>query len=62
MSVFPWHYDAAETCYLIDGEVILTPRDGEPVRLARGDLAVFPSGLTCTWDVRAPVKKHYRFD
>ncbi|MGH8610629.1 MAG: cupin domain-containing protein [Gammaproteobacteria bacterium] len=25
------------------------------------DLATFPVGLSCTWDVRKPVKKHYRF-
>jgi len=29
--------------------------------LGAGDLVVFPQGLDCTWDVSAPVKKHYRF-
>ncbi len=61
VSVFPWHYDAAETCYVLEGEVIVTPDGGEPVRLGQGDLAVFPRGLSCTWDVRAPIRKHYQF-
>lgn len=23
--------------------------------------ALFDAGLSCTWDVQAPVRKHYRF-
>lgn len=61
VSVFPWHYDATETCYVLEGEVIVTPDDGEPVVVGKGDLALFPRGMTCTWDVRAPIKKHYNF-
>lgn len=61
VSVFPWHYDSTETCYVLEGDVIVTPDGGDPVRLGKGDLAVFPEGLSCTWDVRAPVRKHYRF-
>jgi uncharacterized cupin superfamily protein len=34
---------------------------GEPVRFGAGDLVVFDAGLSCTWDVHAPVRKHYRF-
>jgi uncharacterized cupin superfamily protein len=61
VSNFPWTYDSAETCYLLEGEVIVTPDGGEPVRLEKGDLVTFPAGLSCTWDVRAAVRKHYRF-
>ena len=61
-SVFPWHYDTAETCYFLDGEVIVTPEGGEPVRMGAGDLVTFPAGLSCTWDIQQPVRKHYRFD
>ena len=25
------------------------------------DLVVFDAGLSCTWEVHAPVRKHYRF-
>jgi len=60
VSTFPWTYDATETCYFLEGEVVVTPDGGEPVHLERGDLAVFPRGLSCTWEVRSPVKKHYR--
>jgi uncharacterized cupin superfamily protein len=61
VSIFPWHYDRAETCCLLEGEVIVTPDDGEPVRIGAGDLVTLPAGLSCTREVRADVRKHYRF-
>ena len=30
VSKFPWHYDEQETCYLLEGEVVVTPEAGEP--------------------------------
>jgi uncharacterized cupin superfamily protein len=64
-DTFPWTYDARETCLLLSGEVVVTPDDraafGGPVRVSTGDYAVFPAGMSCTWAVSAPIKKHYRF-
>ncbi|MCP4900507.1 MAG: cupin domain-containing protein [bacterium] len=60
-STFPWTYDSAETCLLIEGDVIVTPEEGEPVRFGKGDLVSFPEGMSCTWEVKVAVKKHYRF-
>lgn len=62
ISRFPWSYDTSETCYFLEGDVIVTPDGGEPVRVGRGDLVIFPAGMSCTWEVRQPVKKHYSFD
>lgn len=61
VSTFPWTYDRSETCYLEEGEAIVTPDGGQPVRIAEGDLVTFPAGMSCTWDIRVPVRKHYRF-
>jgi uncharacterized cupin superfamily protein len=61
VSTFPWSYDSAETCYFLEGDVLVTPDDGEPVRVGKGDLVTFPAGLSCKWEVRGPVKKHYSF-
>jgi hypothetical protein len=61
-SVFAWEYDATETCYLLEGEVEVTTESGEKVAFGAGDLVTFPKGLRCTWDVRKPVRKHFRFD
>ena len=61
VSTFPWTYDQREICYFLDGEVIVTPDGGEPVRIGQGDLVTFPVGMSCTWDVRVPVRKHYKF-
>lgn len=61
VSRFQWSYDEPETCYFLAGDVIVTTDEGEEVRIGAGDLVTFPVGLSCTWEVRAPVRKHYRF-
>ena len=62
VSTFPWTYDSTETCYLLEGEVVVTPEDGDPVHVAQGDLVTFPAGMSCTWEIRQAVRKHYTFD
>ena len=57
-----WTYDAEETCYVLEGEVTVTPEGGEPVTIGRGDLVTFPKGMRCVWDISAPIRKHCRFD
>jgi len=61
VSTFPWTYDQREMCYLLEGEVIVTPDGEAPVHFGKGDLVIFPAGMSCTWDIRAAVRKHYRF-
>ena len=61
VSTFPWSYEEQETCLLLEGDVSVTPDGGEPVRFGAGDLVAFDAGLSCTWEVHAPVRKHYRF-
>ncbi len=60
-STFPWTYEERETCYILEGRVTVTPEGGDPVTIGAGDLVTFPAGLSCTWDVREPIRKHYRF-
>ncbi len=60
-SEFPWHYGEAETCYLLAGDVVVTPDGGEPVQVGKGDLVTFPAGMSCRWNIRQAVRKHYRF-
>ena len=61
VSEFPWTYDESETCYFLEGDVIVTPDDGDPVVLGKGDLVTFPKGMSCTWEIRKDVKKHFVF-
>ena len=61
ISEFPWSYDEPETCYFLEGDVVVTPDEGEPVEIGKGDLVTFPAGMSCTWNVRQPVRKHYIF-
>lgn len=60
-SSFPWTYSEQETAYVLEGEVTVTPSGGEPVNFGKGDLVIFPSGLSCTWHVKKALKKHYKF-
>ena len=61
VSEFPWHYDEQEICFFLEGDVQVTPDGGAPVRFGEGDLVTFPAGMSCTWKVIKPVRKHYRF-
>ncbi len=60
-SEFPWTYAEQETCYLLAGRVIVTPDGGEPQEFKRGDYITFPAGLSCTWKILEPIRKHYQF-
>ena len=31
------------------------------VTFGKGDFVTFPKGLSCVWDIKAPVNKHYNF-
>lgn len=60
-SEFHWTYDDSETCYFLEGDVVVTPEGGEPVAVGKGDLVTFPAGMSCTWQIRQAVRKHYAF-
>lgn len=60
-SSFDWHYDDRETCYLLEGEVEVESADGNIISFASGDLVTFPKGLSCKWNVKKKVRKHYNF-
>jgi hypothetical protein len=62
VSRFDWHYDTDETCYLLEGRVEVVTPDGGKVQFGAGDMVHFPKGLSCTWDISVPVRKHYRLD
>ncbi|WP_413175641.1 cupin domain-containing protein [Anabaena azotica] len=61
-SKFPWTYDSQETCYFLEGNVIVTPDGGQAVEMGKGDLVTFPAGMSCIWEITQDVKKHYCFD
>jgi uncharacterized cupin superfamily protein len=60
VSKFPIDFDEQETAYVLAGEIVVTPRGGEPVRIVPGDLVVFPEGLDSDWEVVKPLRKHYK--
>lgn len=61
-STFPWTYSDNESCYLLKGQVTVTPTDGrKPATFGKGDFVTFPAGMSCTWDVSEAVHKHFMF-
>ncbi|MEH2224949.1 cupin domain-containing protein [Nostoc sp.] len=62
VSKFPWTYDSQETCYFLEGEALVTPDRGEAVQMGKGNLVIFPAGISCRWEITKDVKKHYYFE
>lgn len=62
VSSFPWTYDAEEVCYLLEGEVEVTPDGGEAVKIKAGDFVTFPAGMNCYWSISVPIKKYFNFN
>uniref|UniRef100_A0A832GM62 DUF861 domain-containing protein n=1 Tax=Caldimicrobium thiodismutans TaxID=1653476 RepID=A0A832GM62_9BACT len=61
ISRFDWYYGETEVCYFLEGKVIVELPSGEKVEIKAGDLVTFPKGLSCIWDIKEPVRKHYTF-
>ncbi len=61
ISEFPWEYDTKETCYILEGEVVVTPENDNHVAFGKGDLVIFPQGMKCRWKITKAVRKHYKF-
>ncbi len=60
ISRFPHTYEEEEWCYFLEGEVVIETTSGN-YTLVPGDFVVFKNGLSCTWDIKQPVRKHYNF-
>lgn len=60
VSRFDWSYADKETCYILEGTASVRPEDGEAVEFGAGDLVIFPEGMNCVWDIKSPIRKHYK--
>jgi uncharacterized cupin superfamily protein len=61
VSTFDWHYSSQEIAYILEGEVTVTPKNGKAVSFGVGDLVTLSSGLSCVWQVKKALRKHYQF-
>ena len=59
-SMFDWFYGDTEECLLLEGRVIVETDEGS-IEFRKGDFVTFPKGLSCVWDIKEDVKKHYNF-
>ncbi len=62
VSAFPWEFPEQEVAYIVEGECVITPEGGKPVKFGKGDLVTFPAGLKAQWEVKKPLHKHYKLD
>jgi uncharacterized cupin superfamily protein len=60
VSTMPWTYFEDETSYVLEGRVIVTPDQGDPVEISKGNLVTFPAGLSCVWQIIEPIRKRFR--
>jgi hypothetical protein len=42
------------------GKVVVETQD-DKVEFGAGDFVTFPAGLSCVWDIKEAVRKHYNF-
>lgn len=59
-SRFDWTYDSVEECLILEGEVSVETPEGV-VHIKKGDFVTFSKDLTCVWDIKSDIKKHYNF-
>lgn len=62
VSKFPINFQSTECAYVLEGEILVTPKGGTPVRIVAGDLVAFHTGLDSQWEVVKPLRKHYSYD
>lgn len=60
-SRFNWHYESTEECYFLEGKVTVDIACGKSVSFGKGDFVTFPQGLSCAWNIKEAVRKHYTF-
>ncbi len=61
-SSFDWHYDDKEICYFLEGDVEVSSKEEQKMCIGKGDLVIFPKGLSCHWRIKKAVRKHYKFE
>ena len=52
-------YGAPEFVHMIEGEIIITPDGGEPVKVGPGDAFVVEKTFVGTWKIEKKVFKHF---
>jgi uncharacterized protein len=58
-GTWSWEYGWDEFVMILEGEAVISPKDGKPFTLRVGDFAHFPLGLEVEWHVPKYVKKTF---
>ncbi|PKP45641.1 MAG: cupin [Bacteroidetes bacterium HGW-Bacteroidetes-11] len=60
ISRFSYVYEEEELCYFLEG-IVVVETEQVAITIRKGDYITFPKGLSCVWDIKEPVRKHYLF-
>lgn len=60
ISRFDWTYDADEECLILEGHFEVETNEGA-FSFGPGVFITFPQGMSCIWDIKENVRKHYNF-
>ena len=60
ISTFDWYYDCDEECFILEGEFTVHTSNGD-FDIKQGDFVIFKKGLKCVWEIKKPIRKHYKF-
>lgn len=56
-STFDYFFTMNETAHILEGNVVVTQKEGPTLDLWPGDVVTFPRGAMTRWEVRGPLKK-----
>jgi uncharacterized cupin superfamily protein len=56
-STFEYVFTLNETAHILEGEVVITQKDGPTLVLGPGDVVTFPRGAVTRWEVKRALKK-----
>jgi uncharacterized protein len=54
---FNWHYEAEETIFFLEGNVVIKDNNGVTHRVGAGDTIVFPRGAVAEWQIDNYIRK-----
>lgn len=55
-----WEFvDRGEAIYVIEGRMVVTEDNGDPITLKPGSVAIFPIGWKGTWEIQEQIRKFF---
>ncbi len=56
---FPCYYYTDESCYVLEGKVLITVSGDDEITLSQGDFITLPKDRASFWEVLQPFRGHF---